>query len=221
MVFKLADNTNAQSPAARYRRERIRRFAQLLRTAKAEVRILDVGGTPKFWLKHRDELPATVSLTLLNLDFAEQPAQPWMRCVTGDVRQMRMFETNEFDMCFSNSLIEHLGTIAEQSLAANEIRRVAKGYFVQTPNLWFPIEPHFLVPGWQFAPLALRAYLIRRYDLGWIKRQRDPLLARAEVESVRLLSARELALLFPDGRIDHEKVGPLTKSIIAWRPMAT
>jgi hypothetical protein len=130
-----------------------------------------------------------------------------------------MFETNEFDMCFSNSLIEHLGTLAEQSLAAKEIRRVARGYFVQTPNVWFPIEPHFLVPGWQFAPLALRAYLLQRCDLGWIRRQKDPLLARAEVESVRLLSARELARLFPDGQIDREKLGPLTKSVTAWRPM--
>jgi hypothetical protein len=219
MLFKLADNTNGLSLASRFREQRIRKFAELLRDATQEVRILDVGGTPEFWLRHRDEMPASVSLTLLNLDFIGQPEQPWMRCVTGDVRRMGMFETGEFDMCFSNSLIEHLGAFAEQSLAAKEIRRVANGYFVQTPNIWFPIEPHFLVPGWQFAPVAFRAFLLQRRDLGWIKRQRDPLLARAEVESIRLLSARELARLFPDGRIEREKLGPFTKSVTAWRPM--
>ena len=209
MLFKLPDNTNRDSLASR--------FADLLRNASHEVPILDVGGTPEFWLSHRDELPQNVSLTLLNLDLADKPQYSWVSYVTGDIRKMSMFAASEFDICFSNSVIEHLGTFADQELAALEIRRVARGYFVQTPNIWFPLEPHFLVPFWQFAPISLRAYLLQRRDLGWMKRQVDPLLARADVESVRLLSASELARLFPDGRIDREKIGPLTKSIVAWR----
>jgi hypothetical protein len=219
MFFKLADNTKGQSLASRFRKQRMRKFGELLRDTTKEVRILDVGGTPEFWLRHRDELPVSASLTLLNLDFVGQPEQPWMQCVKGDVRRMESFDSNEFDMCFSNSVIEHLGTLADQSLAAKEIRRVAKGYFVQTPNVWFPIEPHFLIPGWQFAPIAFRAYLLQRRDIGWMKCQKNPLLARAEVESVRLLSASELARLFPDGQIDRERIGPFTKSVIAWRPI--
>src|SRR5579863_7128244 len=217
MLFKLADNTNQDSLASRFRRERIRKFAGLLNGITGQVRILDVGGTPEFWLMHRDELPIEASLTLLNLDFANTPKYPWIRYVAGDMRRMSMFRTGEFHICFSNSVIEHVGTFADQTLAAAEIRRVAQGYFVQTPNLWFPLEPHFLVPFWQFAPVAFRAYLLQRRDLDWMKRQKDPSLARAEVESVRLLSARQLARLFPDGRIDSEKVGPFTKSIVAWR----
>jgi Methyltransferase domain len=217
MVFKLADNRNRASLASRFRRERVRRFARLLDGITNGVRILDVGGTLHFWLRHREELPAHVSVTVLNLDSSEHPEHPWLRCVAGDARRMDMFAANEFDFCFSNSVIEHLGTFADQSLAANEIRRVARGYFVQTPNIWFPIEPHFLVPGWQFAPLAVRSYLLQRRDLGWMPRQEDPALARAQVESIRLLSEREIRSLFPDGRIHREKVGLLTKSITAWR----
>ena len=84
MLFKLADNTNRDSLASRLRRERIRKFADLLRNASHEVRILDVGGTPEFWLSHRDELPQNVSLTLLNLDLADKPQYSWVIPLTPD-----------------------------------------------------------------------------------------------------------------------------------------
>ena len=76
MLFKLPDNTNRGSLASR--------FADLLRNASHEVPILDVGGTPEFWLSHRDELPQNVSLTLLNLDLADKPQYSWVIPLTPD-----------------------------------------------------------------------------------------------------------------------------------------
>ena len=81
MVFKLADNRNGASLASRFRRERVRRFARLLDGIMNEVRILDVGGTLHFWLRHREELPAHVSVTVLNLDSSEHPEHPWLRWI--------------------------------------------------------------------------------------------------------------------------------------------
>jgi hypothetical protein len=98
-------------------------------------------------------------------------------------------------------------------------RRVARGYFVQTPNAYFPVEPHFLIPGWQLAPVALRTWLLQRRDLGWMKRVEDRQEARAVVESIHLLNVNKLRQLFPDGRIYREKIGLFTKSITAWRPI--
>jgi hypothetical protein len=43
----------------------------------------------------------------------------------------------------------------------------------------------------------------------------DPLMARAEVEQIRLLSAGEMRQLFPEAEIRFEKIGPLVKSIVA------
>jgi len=171
------------------------------------------------WVGNRHELPNDVRITLLNLRFDEQPALPDISYVIGDARKMDMFVDREFDLCFSNSVIEHISTLRDQFSAAQEIRRVAKGYFVQTPNRFFPLEPHFLVLGWQFAPVAIRARLLQRFDLGWMKRVEDLALARAAVESIRLLSERELKSLFPDGEIYREKCGPLTKSMVASRPI--
>ena len=42
------------------------------------------------------------------------------------------------------------------------MRRIASAYWVQTPNFWFPIEPHFLMPGWQWMPRAVRTELLHR-----------------------------------------------------------
>jgi hypothetical protein len=123
-------------------------------------------------------------------------------------------------MCFSNSAIEHLGSFRDQFRVAQEIRRVAKGYYVQTPNLYFPLEPHFLVPGWQFIPCEWRAHILRKRDLGWMKQVKSLDEARAVVKSIRLLDSRDLQKLFPDAGILRERVGPLTKSLVAWRPAA-
>src|ERR1700688_4755516 len=130
--------------ASRFRRARVRKFAELLGPGTAELRILDVGGTAEFWLRHRDELSRAVAVTVLNRSLECQPSFPWINCVVGDARDLRMFGDQQFDMCFSNSVIEHIDA-AGQVRMAQEIRRVARGYFVQTPNAHFPLEPHFLV----------------------------------------------------------------------------
>jgi hypothetical protein len=56
-----------------------------------------------------------------------------------------------------------------------------------------------------------------RGDIGCVGRVQDFLLAKATIEEVRLVTTRELRWLFPDGNIFREKIGPLTKSIVAWR----
>ena len=64
---------------------------------------------------------------------------------------MDFFKDKSFDAVFSNSVIEHVGTFEDQKMMANEVIRVTNFYFIQTPNLYFPIEPHFLVPFFQFS----------------------------------------------------------------------
>jgi len=122
-----------------------------------------------------------------------------------------------FDLCLSNSVIEHAGTAQDQRDMASEIRRVSNGYFVQTPYRHFPIEPHFLFPAWQYLPVPLRVALYRRFRLGWMGRQPDPRCARADVEQVRLLGQRAFQALFPDGTLRKERLGPLVKSLVPVR----
>ena len=217
MFFRLANSSDPDSAASRLRRKRVEIFLDLIPQTRKRVRILDVGGTSWSWKSLGVEFPPHCEVTLLNLLPEAGPTPPNFISKTGDARRMPEFGAGEFDVCFSNSVIEHVGTLFDQIAMAREIQRVAQGFFVQTPNRRFPLEPHFLLPGWQYLPMGLRRRLLQARDCGWMKRVADPLLAQAEVEQVRLLTEREMRLLFPGANIYQERIGPFKKSIVAWR----
>jgi hypothetical protein len=99
---------------------------------------------------------------------------------------------------------------------AREVKRVGMRYFVQTPNKYFPIEPHFLFPCFQFLPVPVRTWLLQHFHLGWRGRVADPQAARASVNSVRLLTRAELTDLFPEASLFEEKLLGLTKSFVVY-----
>src|SRR5690348_3896480 len=140
-----------------------------------------------------------LEITMLNL--TSSWTRPGFRSVVGDARDMHQFGDGEFDVVFSNSVIEHVGQPDAQWQMASEIKRVGKRYFVQTPNRNFLLEPHFFFPGFQFLPLAARIWLLRHFSLGWYQKIPDYAAARREVEAIRLLSRRELRRLFPEGTL--------------------
>lgn len=219
LLFRVADNTNPDSLASRLRKRRLQAFAALAQSIPQPVRILDIGGSAAFWRIHLAELGCRAEISVVNLEHRENDL-PNLKAFKGDARDLSAFADRSFDLGFSNSLLEHVGSAADQRLVAQEIRRVCRGYFVQTPNRYFPIEPHFLVPGWQFLPIGLRATLLQRRPFGWIPRAPNKKAARATVESIRLLNAGEMRSLFPDARLVRERVAGLTKSFIAMRPIA-
>lgn len=52
------------------------------------------------------------------------------------------FRDKEFDICWSNAVIEHVGGAREQLALLREIKRTAKRMFITTPNRNFPVEVH-------------------------------------------------------------------------------
>jgi hypothetical protein len=80
------------------------------------------------------------------------------RYVQGDARSLELPDQS-FDIVFSNSVIEHVGTWEDQHAFARETARVGKRYWIQTPNKHFPIEPHMNFPYFQFLPRALQERL--------------------------------------------------------------
>lgn len=212
----LGDNRDAGSLATRMRRRRFAFFLSLLARVKRPIRILDVGGTEAFWMMMGQEALGDVHVTLLNL--AAQPVSgSRFTSVAGDARDLSRYGDSAFDVVFSNSVIEHLGPgFAGQQKMAREIRRVGKRYFVQTPNRYFPIEPHFLTPGFQFLPVQARVWLLSHFRLGWYDKIPDKREAKREVESVELLSGRQVRKLFPGARIYRETIAGITKSFVAY-----
>ena len=205
-----------------FRRRRMIAFCDLLGVTR-ETRVLDVGGTFYNWsLLPADRRPR---VTLLNLDPRPVDAD-W----PDDVSYVQAsalaipFDRGDVDVVFSNSVIEHVGDWAAQQRCAIEIRRLAVPYWVQTPNYYFPVEPHFFGLGVQFLPRRLAVPYVRWASAwGWFKR-RSADEARAALDDIRLLAPNELRALFPESRIRRERVLGLTKSLIAiatrneWNP---
>jgi len=212
---RLADHREPDSLATRLRRRRFSLFSSLLAPLPRPVRILDVGGLEQFW--HHMGVAGRMDLEILLLNLAPQaPSADNIEAVVADGRDMSRFDDGEFDVVFSNSAIEHVRELDAQRRMAAEIQRVGARFFVQTPNRYFPLEPHFLVPGFQFLPLRAQTELVRRLPLGHHRAVPDPAAARQVVADIRLLTLREMRRLFPGARIYRERVLGLTKSFVAY-----
>jgi 2-polyprenyl-3-methyl-5-hydroxy-6-metoxy-1,4-benzoquinol methylase len=179
---------------------------------KTNIKILDVGGTHDFWEVFSPE-GWEMDLTVLNLTKPNHASdQQNIRYVAGNAICMPEFRDKEFDVVFSNSVIEHVGTLRHQQMMANEVKRVGEFCFIQTPSKWFPIETHFSnIPYFQFLPKSIQFFTFQRKILAVY-----PSATKEEIlfylDSVRLLTHDELRMLFPECTIIKEKVWPFTKS---------
>jgi len=180
--------------AARARRRRHERFFALTDLAEG-ARILDLG-CGRLGLR---ALEPTLDTT--GVDLSEQPSYPGP-FVRADATAGLPFADGEFDLVYCSSVIEHIPPARRKAFAA-ELRRVGRGWLVQTPARSFPIEPHALLPFVHWLPRPLRrAY----WRLG----------AADATEEVELLSRGELESLF--GPALPERLGPFVKSWVCVRP---
>lgn len=216
MLPNFADNRDPNSLASRLRAKRNEQFKSLLDGLPRPLEILDVGGRQTVWETVKLVDQPDVNITILNLE-QEECRHANVHSVVGDARDMRGFRDCQFDIVYSNSVIEHVGAIDQMARMASEVRRVGRRYFVQTPYRYFPVEPHFVFPMFQFLPLSIRTLMVQNFNLGWIARQPDRKQAANEVSSINLLSRRELQSLFPDGQMVEERLLGLTKSLIVKR----
>ena len=184
----------AEPFAARARRRRVEQFLRVAGVGP-ETRILDVG-CGGFGL--RALLP---DFDITGVDLVERPEYPGP-FVRADATRRLPFGAQEFDIGYANSVIEHIPP-GRRAAFASELRRVARGWYVQTPAMGFPIEPHALLPAAHWLPRGVR----RRY---W------RLGAGGDPDEVQLLRREELELLF--GPAIPERFGPLTKSWVCVRP---
>lgn len=194
-----------------FARRRMERFLEEFTPDEATT-ILDVGGTPLNW----SLVECAAMITLLNPDPVGDLGAPNLAYVAGDGRDLD-FGDYAFEIAFSNSVIEHLGTVENQRRFAAEIRRVGRAVWVQTPARSFPVEAHFLTPLVHFLPKRWQRRLVRRFTV-WGALIR-PTQERVDelVDELRLLSFREMRQLFPDCVIRRERFLGMTKAYIAVR----
>ena len=181
-----------------------------LRGVSNHTTIIDVGGTPFMWhLTNCDP-----SVTIVNLK------APWpiegSRVVLASGLALP-FRDRSFDVCFSNSVIEHVGDARARADFACEVRRVAERYWVQTPNRHFPLETHFVCLFLHWLPFHITRRLIRHFSLwGWLTKPSQVDVDQA-LRTLTLLDEREMRELFPDAKIIKERFFGIVKSLIAVR----
>jgi hypothetical protein len=189
----------------RWREERYRLFLSQC-AVKPDEPILDVGAGEGSALERFNKTNPITAVDL-SIDGAGWLSGENVTVMQADGTQLP-FADREFPIVFSNSVIEHVPKELQPAFA-NEIRRVGERYFVQTPNKWFPIEPHYQMPFVHWLPeRALRA-LNQRFTMGFRK--------KGEWYETTLLSAGEFRRLFPEAELYKEKRFGLTKSLMAVR----
>jgi Methyltransferase domain len=211
MLRHLSDSDNPGSFANRLRARRFEQFEAWTTRMPRPLRILDVGGTTEFWENRGWHERTDVEILTLNLQ-PELQRYASVKPIVGDATNLGDFADHSVDVLFSNSVIEHLFTFENQRRMAAEVQRVGKAFWVQTPNFWFPIEPHFHFIGWQWLPVAVRSSILQRRTIGWRGPCADPAGAKRLVEEVRLLTRKEMEVLFPGAILIPERFGGLVKS---------
>jgi hypothetical protein len=189
-----------------FRRGRMRRFAATFKI-DADTTVLDMGGSAFNWTM----LPVRPKLTILDI-YEHANKAPWATYIVGDGCRTE-FPDKAFDIVFSNSVIEHVGGPERQRKFAAECMRCGRSFFVQTPNKWFPVDTHTLMPLIHWLPQRIFKKLVRvsprllffKHDPGDVD----------DFRNLHLLSKRELQELFPGAIIIKEKFLGMTKSLIA------
>jgi SAM-dependent methyltransferase len=179
--------------AARARARRHAHFFALTRLSEG-ARVLDVG-CGRIGLRALEP-----GLEITGVDLAPRSDYPGP-FVQADVAEGLPFADGEFELVYCSSVIEHVPP-ERRAAFAREIRRVGRGWFVQTPAWGFPLEPHALLPLAHWLPVGLRRPYWRFGAAG-------------EWEEISLLRRIEVEALF--GPALPERVGPLTKSWVCVR----
>jgi methyltransferase family protein len=193
--------------ASNFRPKRMKLFCERFGVTP-DTRILDVGGSREIW----QLLPFRPKVTIVNYDPVRSNTSGF-GLIVADARNIPV-PSKSFDICFSNSLIEHLWDWDSQRKAADEIRRIGQHYFVETPNFWFPVEPHFLAPAFHWLPVRMRERLAHITPWQLMDRSPEEDLMRL-VHELKLLTARKLQRLFPEAVIVKERLCGVAKTLIA------
>ena len=182
---------------------------------KDYFKILDIGGDIQYWKNIGWQHPAC-KIHLLNLYESKVPENETDQFSSSVGNGLSLeYKKGEVDLIFSNSVIEHVGSYANQQIFASEVRRVSDKYIVQTPSIWFPLEPHSLIPLFQFLPHSIRALLIMTFNINYFPKAKTYKAAIIVSHSTLMFTHKRFKQLFPEAEIQVERFLGIPKSYTA------
>lgn len=177
--------------------------------------ILDVGGeVGKQGQTLLDAYPVKHKITVINIDIQHleriKEIYPEINLVVGDACRLP-FGDKQFDMVYSNAVIEHVGTLNDQRTMAGEVMRVGQGWFVTTPNRWYPFEFHLRMPLINWLPEPLMKRFARLWSFNHVRGRYQSGLT----PKFRLLSVRQMRRLFPSSTVIAQRITFWPETIMA------
>jgi hypothetical protein len=173
--------------------------------------VADLGGTVSAWVRSPIR-PKHV--TVLTFE-PEGDAPDWIDARYADACDLPAdLRDLEVDLVYSNAVLEHVGGARPRRQFADTVHRLAPRHWVQTPYRYFPVEPHWLFPGFQFLPVSTRVAISRRWPFVSVPCS-DFAMELEAVLGVELVGLTEFRHLFPASTIHRERLAGLTKSLVA------
>lgn len=221
LAKKISNYDNPHSIGSRLRAKRATALLKLIEKNYCKygsVNIVDIGGTKKYWTVVPEDFleQHNVKITLVNLPGSENiQDNSRFDYIEADGCDLAQIADKSFHIAHSNSVIEHVGDWNRMVSFASEISRIAHSYFVQTPNFWFPIEPHFTVPFFHWFPKPIQIILVMKFDLGHGRRSMSVGDAVRTLERISLLNEKMFCELFQNAHIEYEFLFFFKKSFIA------
>ena len=207
-IFDISENKN--SLGNKFRKKRFSFFLKKFDSLNKPITLLDIGGKINFWENRGLAGNNDYKITVLNIE-KEKSNYSNINCLIGDATNLNQFKNKSFDIVHSNSVIEHLYNFENQKKMVSEIMRVGKKHIVQTPNKYFFLEPHYLLPFFDIIPKKLKYFILTKTKLSRLKKW-DKKFASQYIEEIRLLSLKEMKELFPNSKIYFEKFLGMNKS---------
>jgi hypothetical protein len=208
--YNLARPNSIPIKIAAYQRRKM--FDVFLSTTgiQPEDTVLDDGVTSDQTYSHSNYLehwyPQKNRIIASGMDDARflEEMYPGLKFVQADGRNLP-FADKEFDYVHSSAVLEHVGSRVKQSAFLREAWRVArKGIFVTTPNRWFPVEMHTVMPFAHWLPAAAFQKLCKMRGLSFF----------ASEDNLNLLTAPQLKRLAGEAGLENCKVTSV--SLAGW-----
>jgi len=210
----------------------------------SEMRVVDLGGEVEAWSMAAVRPAQLVLVNLHSVAKTVLHEHEWISSVMADACDREVLAGENFDLVYSNSVVEHVGGHARRIAFADTVHRLAPRHWVQTPNRYFPIEPHYWAPAAQLLPIGARARFMRRWPSGTMRHaagrddwpetaagaskypleSSDVPIGTVDIHhalrgalSIELLTATEMQFYFPESVILRDRFGGVTKSLVAVR----
>lgn len=208
--YNLAAPNSLPIRISTFQRRRMYQYFLDATQVEMEDTILDVGVTSDRTYTNSNYLeawyPTKSAITAAGIDDASflQEIYPGMRFLQANGLHLP-FRDSSFDVVHASAVLEHIGGFENQVKLVKECARVAcKTIFLTTPNRWFPIEFHTVLPVVHWLPKPAFRMLMRRAGLSFF----------ADESNLNLMTARELQAAADAVETIDARVGSV--SLLGW-----